>query len=106
MALVQGYSSDEEENVKMAEANPFGIAKNPGNPAKRMKLDGPSLAVVAAPDVLSEVWTAKPLNYSIVGLCVIFTGSSQSNLARSPPDRLTDARQHHSRRHAKAYPGP
>jgi hypothetical protein len=54
MALVQGYSSDEED-TKMAGSNPFAIGKASTPPAKRMKLDGPSFAVVAAPDVLSEV---------------------------------------------------
>jgi hypothetical protein len=54
MALVSGYSS-EEDNAKNIASNPFGIAKSTSNPAKRVKLDGPSLAVVAAPDVLAEV---------------------------------------------------
>lgn len=54
MALVSGYSS-EEDNVADITSNPFGIAKSSSNPAKRVKLDGPSLSVVAAPDVLAEV---------------------------------------------------
>jgi hypothetical protein len=54
MALVSGYSS-EEDNVKNTASNPFGITRSTSNPAKRVKLDGPSLAVVAAPDVLAEV---------------------------------------------------
>lgn len=53
MALVSGYSSDEDDRVN-ASSNPFGIADADEHPAKRMKLDGPSLKVVAAPDVLAE----------------------------------------------------
>jgi hypothetical protein len=52
--LVSGYSSDENDQEIIA-SNPFGIAKSNSNPSKRMKLDGPSLKVDAAPDVLSEV---------------------------------------------------
>ena len=54
MALVSGYSSDEDDHVK-ASSNPFGLMDTEEQPAKRMKLDGPSLKVVAAPDVLAEV---------------------------------------------------
>jgi hypothetical protein len=54
MALVSGYSSEEDNATNIA-SNPFGIAKSTSNPAKRVKLDGPSLSVVAAPDVLAEV---------------------------------------------------
>ncbi|KAG8814362.1 hypothetical protein FRC17_001147, partial [Serendipita sp. 399] len=54
MALVSGYSSDENDGEELSN-NPFGIKSSTANPSKRMKLDGPSLKVVAAPSVLSEV---------------------------------------------------
>lgn len=54
MALVQGYSSGEDD-VHEITANPFGIAQSTANPAKRIKLDPKQVAVEAAPHVLSEV---------------------------------------------------
>ncbi|KAG8846446.1 hypothetical protein FRB91_000792, partial [Serendipita sp. 411] len=53
MALVTGYSSDEDDHKEIS-SNPFGIKSSAVNASKRVKLDGPSLKVVAAPSVLAE----------------------------------------------------
>jgi len=88
MALVSGYSSEEEDPKSIIE-NPFGIGKSTINPAKRVKLDGPSLAVVAAPDVLAEVRVSLLITEN-PGVDASFLESFEFILASCPTNRFAN----------------
>lgn len=54
--LIQGYSSDEDEDVSQ---DAFGIASLPNT--KRARFDDAPVAAKAAPNVLAEVLTARSI---------------------------------------------